>query len=136
MKDIELIDPSDSRGFARADVSQLLTLASDRCAKLGIDQRRNRELYRNAVLQLEIIGHGSDLLEDKYKEAKEKLITKLNERLKVVNKNFNSGIKSSINDKIKNEIAESNLLFDRELHKLIMLHLSPLFYEKHITSTE
>jgi len=38
--------------------------------------------------------------------------------------------------KIKNEIAESNLLFDRELHKLIMLHLSPLFYEKHITSTE
>ena len=136
MKEIELIDPSESRGFARADVSQLLTLHSDRCAKLGIDQRNNSELYRNAILQLEILGLGSDLLEKEYKDQKDELIKKRNKKTKEITKIYNPGIKSAVNDKIKRELSETDLIFDRELHKLIMVHLSPLFYEKHITSTE
>jgi hypothetical protein len=127
----QLQDPYAKTSLTRVNTSYYLGLIADRCSKMGIYQNADPIAYRSAVDQLEIFASGSNLLGSKYQNEKKGLINWRSTSIGSISKGFNPAIrKSGANERIQGNVDQVEKEFVRRLHKLLMKHLAPSFWEK------
>ena len=116
------------------DTPMLLKLQADRCAVLGT---KKNNLYSEAVTQLEILGLGSDLLGKSYDQDKKKLVDDTNKKINKLMLEYNYTTKNTNkNREILDETKNIKDQASKEVHKLLMIHLAPLFYQKEIIEVD
>jgi hypothetical protein len=136
MADDGLMDPNEGRKLERVDTERLFQLLEWECIKAGINKYSNLDGYRNAIEQMEILGIGSALLDPEYYKDKENLVKKYKKKEEEVAKKLLPKAKrSAMNDSINKDLANFEVEYVTDWHRLLMKRLAKLFYTHYVIET-
>lgn len=125
----EILDPSLGIRLQKVNTEFYLGRLAYECSRAGRVKDRNPIFYKQSVEQFEIFGLGSELLGEKYQNEKKRLQEETQKKIREVSKSINPSLKrSKLNPKLMNQVAEIEMEYITNLHRLLMVYLSPLFY--------
>lgn len=125
----EIIDPEEGIRTQKVNTEFYLGRLSYKAAEAGVYAHMNPQVYKNAVLQIEIYISGSRQLDEDYWERKKKLTESFDKKKLEIMKNFNPNIKKSkLNPQVQKQLTEAEIEYINEWHRLIMMCSAKLYY--------
>jgi len=135
-EDFGIVDPYDeeSRGTQKVNTEFYLGKLAYEAATAGRYKYVAPLNYKTAVEQLEIFALGSDLLNKDFDKKKAKLEADFKKKMKTFSKSINPSFKNStLNKRMQQSMTNEEIEFVTQLHRLVMVAISSLFYIKRRT---